>query len=473
MAADEIQSTRDDMLAKTDDNSQYHPESNGTIERDNQPKQITLTIDENGIITAVEQIDDQNLSSEDLVTIESENYDYSSYSHMENESDPDYRPESDLEDDFMNGEISENEQVAEKESVKQTVECDICKKKLSTHLSLKSHVVSVHTKKCHSCSTTNVEKEPWAENVKASDKREIKCTSCNETLTLHTEVGRKKSTKGGGGMIRLADSIYMCTECNKLFLQKDSCIQHQSVHKEKKDCICDICGGTFAAIPSLRRHVKGVHGKSGKANKEDTDFDEDVSYNKYKKRKADRKMKKDKAKNQNYECTECNRHYDTQLKFRKHLYVRHGFKSECNICHKTFTRKDSLEEHMVIRHTMLCLECLTVNTETEPWPENAKHNTRSLSCSKCQNVLTMINKPGPRTIKSTREGGMFRKVDGKFACMECGKMFTKKSNCEKHQPLHMKIKPHGCPYLHCTKAFTQRDLLAKHVKKFHSGKALH
>lgn len=472
MAAEEIQTTRTYMLGKTYDSSSYQLESNDTVERDNDPKQITLTVDENGIITAVEETDDHNLSAEDLVKVESEIHDENSYSNLDYESDPDYKPENDVEENFMNDDSSENDLVTEKETANPTIECDICKKKLRTQLNLKSHIVAVHTKKCHSCSTINVEKEPWAEGVRASDERGITCTSCNESLTLLSKVGVTKTTKDGGGMIRLADSMYMCTECDKLFLQKESCIMHQSVHKETKGSICDICGGGFANIISLRQHLKAVHGKLGKGTEEDTDSDEDILYNMYKERNIATKKKKDKAKSQSYECSECNRHYDSRLKFRTHLKTCHrGFQSECNICRKKFIRKTYVQEHMIVKHTVQCLKCLTVNTETEPWPENANLNkTRELFCSKCENILTLNSKPGPRKIKSTREGGMFRKVDGAFACMVCGRMFRKKSSCDKHQPLHMAIKPHNCPY--CAKAFTQRELLMKHLKSLHPDKAL-
>jgi len=64
------------------------------------------------------------------------------------------------------------------------------------------------------------------------------------------------------------------------------------------------------------------------------------------------------------------------------------------------------------------------------------------------------------------------KFDGQtkpYTCKVCGRRFTDRSNCIKHQFIHTGLKPFQCP--HCNKRFRRKDHLNSHCKSQHGEEA--
>ncbi|CBY40862.1 unnamed protein product, partial [Oikopleura dioica] len=64
------------------------------------------------------------------------------------------------------------------------------------------------------------------------------------------------------------------------------------------------------------------------------------------------------------------------------------------------------------------------------------------------------------------------KFDGQtkpYTCKVCGRRFTDRSNCIKHQFIHTGLKPFECP--HCNKRFRRKDHLNSHSKSQHGEEA--
>ena len=371
---------------------------------------------------------------------------------------------------------------------RKTYDCKLCGKQMATEYTFRGHIVAVHTIGCLDCFTVNVESEPWSEDMKAQDKREISCTGCNKTLILWTQLGYKDNrTKLGGGWKKLDNGMYICTECGKLFSKKTDCRDHQISHKETQYYTCKICKKKYAFITTLRHHLKEVHGKRLKKAADRDEIDNNVDLEEValcvKEKVAPSTInigasqetllndlgaergrsvgfdldkyvsfalgadlqKKEKTKavfgGEKYECTECSKFFGTNSQFKKHLKAVHGdFESECNICKKGFRRKSEMEGHKFQLHKIMCLSCLTVNSETEPWPDaDFASATRCLTCTGCMKSLKLTNKPGPKTVKTTKGGGMFKKLPGRgYGCMECGKVLLVPNQCERHRSVHMK-----------------------------------
>lgn len=61
--------------------------------------------------------------------------------------------------------------------------------------------------------------------------------------------------------------------------------------------------------------------------------------------------------------------------------------------------------------------------------------------------------------------------EGRFECSSCGKIFTRKWDCNRHKNIHSGKRPYQCQY--CPKTFTQQSNLNTHVKLIHTKNLQH
>ncbi|KAI8927673.1 hypothetical protein BC831DRAFT_394865, partial [Entophlyctis helioformis] len=54
-----------------------------------------------------------------------------------------------------------------------------------------------------------------------------------------------------------------------------------------------------------------------------------------------------------------------------------------------------------------------------------------------------------------------------FQCTLCPKVYTRKHNLEAHIHSHSNIRPHLCQHDGCTKAFTRKNDLCRHITTVH------
>ena len=426
---------------------------------------------------------------------------------IDNETSVDYEDDYNVQDDDEfaasnddEGNVTQAKGAAQSESIIQTKEseqqekytydCQICGRQMANEYNFRGHLVATHTIGCLDCFTVNAELEPWSENMKAQDKREIPCSGCSKTLVLWTQLGYNENrTKLGGGWKKLDNGMYLCIECGKLFLRRVDCRDHQTTHKETQYYTCKICKKKYSFHTSLRVHMRDVHGIQLKkaADREvtdnnvdleeialdvkekvvpsasnigavsdiwsdewgaekdepvDFDLDEYVEY-----ALGGELPKKEKTKivygGEKYECTLCSKFFGTDHQFKKHLKRAHGeYKVRCNVCKKNFREQKDLDGHYFNIHKIMCLSCYTVNSETDPWPdEDYASATRYVTCTGCSKTIKLTNKPGPKTVKTTKGGGMFKKLPEKgHGCLECGKVFLSPFRCKRHKSVHTKQK---------------------------------
>ncbi|XP_053698106.1 zinc finger protein 345-like [Sabethes cyaneus] len=126
-----------------------------------------------------------------------------------------------------------------------------------------------------------------------------------------------------------ADQDYpyvQCPDCPRTFLSQQHLSHHKEVHTDKY--ACSYCGLRNPTIQRLQNHVENKHSEVRK-----------------------------------YDCRLCiNKSYKTKAALRKHVLMHtHGKQFQCDICQKTFMRKDQMVIHRRI-HTgekpFRCETCL-------------------------------------------------------------------------------------------------------------------
>lgn len=215
---------------------------------------------------------------------------------------------------------------------------------------------------------------------------------------------------------------------------------------------CDVCNGAFDTHSSLNDHktecekplVSSHDGPSPQDNidqSKDNSFDqatEDVDGASNKETsQGDSTVKTDVGI---FECENCHMTFaDEEYLIRHKVRCKnHEFSNfRCNICHRGFTAKGSLELHVDSVHL----------------------KKKEFGCSICGKLFSR------KHILKIHLDTHYGKRN--FQCAYCGKTFLQKSNLNRHQRIH-EAKNFGYKCRFCGQAFTQNKHLQKHTDTMHT-----
>ncbi|KAI1882902.1 hypothetical protein AGOR_G00239680 [Albula goreensis] len=210
-----------------------------------------------------------------------------------------------------------------------------------------------------------------------------------------------------------------------------------------------------------------------------------------------------------HKCPFCNKLHASKKTLAKHVRRFHPDhiqeflsikkrKSEgwkCDICHKSFTRRPHLEEHMILHSQDRPFKCAYCDDYFKSRFARLKHHEKyHLGPFPCDICGRQFNDTGNRKrhIECTHGGKR------KWTCFICGKSVRERTTLKEHLRIHSGEKPHLCSIcgqsfrhgssyrLHlrvhhddkryeceeCGKTFIRHDHLTKH-KKIHSGEKAH
>ena len=155
---------------------------------------------------------------------------------------------------------------------------------------------------------------------------------------------------------------------------------------------------------------------------------------------------------------------------RVHLKVK---KFPCTICSKPFWSNNARESHMLSVHTRQCDDCSEYVVESVPWGEGIDmRSKRDVICT-CGSIVSIFSQFGRSKMyhdnidedESLRRRKKAGESGTKYACGTCGKLFQKRSQCERHSLTHAGVKVFVCD--HCGNQYSYQSSLSKHLVNEH------
>ncbi|KAG7294837.1 hypothetical protein JYU34_022789 [Plutella xylostella] len=159
-----------------------------------------------------------------------------------------------------------------------------------------------------------------------------------------------------------------------------------------------------------------------------------------------------------FQCDICKKSFNQIRNLKEHKLIHTGEKPfQCDICKKTFNRRRNLKSHRLL-HTgkkpFQCEICKNLFSHRLTLKRHTLLHTgeKPFQCDICTNTFSRRCYLTSHKLLHTGE---------KFQCDICKKTFRHKSTTKTHMLIHTGEKPFECDI--CTKSFTQRVNLKKHM----------
>ena len=234
---------------------------------------------------------------------------------------------------------------------KKPFRCSICDARFSRKSSMKIHIREVHEKTlshtCQICSYSSARKTNLKEHIERvhEGKTSHTCHICSYSSARNqSDLSRHIS------MVHEKNKPHTCSMCDSSFAVKSSLTRHiVEVHEEnnQKKFMCHLCSSGFTRETALKNHILIHEGKRPFKYKEN----EEIGGNK---------------------CPWCFSVFQEKDDLSKHIDSAHqtelsdeiyksatnsGAQFMCHLCSREFTRKTSLEKHMLIHEGKRPFKC--------------------------------------------------------------------------------------------------------------------
>ncbi|XP_053393109.1 myoneurin-like isoform X2 [Mercenaria mercenaria] len=195
--------------------------------------------------------------------------------------------------------------------------------------------------------------------------------------------------------------------------------------------------------------------------------------------KRKKKSKKPLSETMPTPCEHCGVHLAGKSNLKSHIRRVHLKQKDkkCTICGKGFWSGTARESHMLSVHTRRCEACQEYVVESVPWNSGMDMRMKRDVICTCGAIVSIYstfgrkrqylrddepdedgNLPEPESRRKSNTGT-------KYACGTCGKLFMKKSNCERHSRAHTDYKGIECEL--CGSQFSYESSLKKHLQTEH------
>jgi KRAB domain-containing zinc finger protein len=347
--------------------------------------------------------------------------------------------------------------------------CPTCQKVFRTAFNLRRHELT-HTK-----------------------EKPFQCNLCNKTYGL-------KASLKVHILTHAKEKPYPCHECGKRFTRKSNLISHarhehpveedeerknKIVPNELSTLACAECGMMFKTQLHLKYHISVVHKRPEEA------FGCHICQKTFSYKRNLKRHELTHTTEKPFSCPEpeCGMKFKLEHFFKYHLsFHRRGIDLTCPICNKRFHTSFHLKRHEA-RHAnaivsvdktdgkpFMCLKCgkLFSRSATLRMHEKAHHlGIREHACTACDkrftqkvNLTRHIQRIHSNSTTTENPGlrrrGRPAQQQTSFPCLECGKLYSRKTSLKLHEKIHLGIKDYACHY--CDKAFRIKAHMVKHVR---------
>ena len=150
---------------------------------------------------------------------------------------------------------------------------------------------------------------------------------------------------------------FSCEKCKTTYIRKCNLDEHLKLyHSDKNEVLsCDKCDSTFSCKSSLKRHIKTMHTDFNvefKCNNCDKQFNRHDNLLKHE--EFAHNMKRNKLvlpgindELNNFQCLYCEKQYTQKFSLIRHIESKHNDEEyyHCDVCDKSFKRRDVLQVH--------------------------------------------------------------------------------------------------------------------------------
>lgn len=272
----------------------------------------------------------------------------------------------------------------------------------------------------------------------------------NETVIVTSEgvVENKEKMKSApatsdkGSMVIMfeetKDGKYGCVLCNKKFTEEIDAISHFMDHNQKGAGVCENCGTEFPTLNELLVHRKSC--LKEKLNSKEGESHETTQAE--------------------FACEICMQTFKSAAYLYRHM-VMHTDTYTCCKCKKTFSRKDSLQKHILkccpeqaenygIYYCEICLRVFS----KQGGLQRHKVKCKLVQCEKCKKTFASLEDCNIHKCQPN-----FEEDTARYACGQCSKKFQSMYYLNQHRKMHSS--EHSCQ--RCGRNYANKEDLDLHV----------
>ncbi|GMT37861.1 hypothetical protein PFISCL1PPCAC_29158, partial [Pristionchus fissidentatus] len=143
---------------------------------------------------------------------------------------------------------------------------------------------------------------------------------------------------------------HKCTVCGVAFREQYQLARHVLIHSADRPYSCQTCGMSFALKVELKEHRTEAHIKeeTNESNIREMDLILQTAMPKAKRSKC---IGKKTTTQEKHECIVCGAHFSKLQHLARHETAHSGLRPHaCQMCEKSFKRRDNLKEHVIGVH---------------------------------------------------------------------------------------------------------------------------